>query len=530
MPKATAVFDADDSRLGAALKRINERMLALQERVAKFAVAWEAVKIASELVQRGFEHLRGAFEIGDKLSNLSANTGVAVADLVVLQQEFINAGKSAEDIGPAFAKMAKSIHGDAAGETIEKLGFNLDDLKRKTPAEQFRALGAAINGVKDPSQRAAIAMEIFGRNGAELLSVFSSDGFGEASEQIGSQAEILGRDADLFHDVSDKLNATGVKVRGFWVGIADQVAPVLKPLLDGFMKVDLASWGQQAGQAVAFIVQAFADGKVCDILFTSAKIAFANAVNFLAGALMAVAMALWQLLVEAFKSAVTILEVVATADFWIGMGTALIGIAQQFIAFLLDGVATMLDWLAKAPVVGKKIGKGADKLHEVASGMREAGKRNEEAAGDLLAPAVDKTTARMREAFDEIGKALSEGFEKGSGLIDTGDWQQHLDEVIGGVMQRVQTVSEQSREEIKPRPITTGYDEELDAKKKPSVSALQRIGGGGNASYSTGDPILREQQRQTRELTTQTGLLRDVKRAVENKPTTGTAAPAPVFG
>ena len=529
MPKATAVFDADDSRLGAALKRINERMLALQERVAKFAVAWEAVKIASELVQRGFEHLRGAFEIGDKLSNLSANTGVAVADLVVLQQEFINAGKSAEDIGPAFAKMAKSIHGDAAGETIEKLGFNLDDLKRKTPAEQFRALGAAINGVKDPSQRAAIAMEIFGRNGAELLSVFASDGFGEASEQIGSQAEILGRDADLFHDVSDKLSATGVKVRGFWVGLADQVAPVLKPLLDGFMKVDLASWGQEAGKAVAFIVQAFADGKVCDILFTSAKIAFANAVNFLAGALMAVAMALWQLLVEAFKSAVTILEVVATADFWIGMGTALIGIAQQFIAFLLDGVATMLDWLAKAPLVGKKIGKGADKLHEVASGMREAGKRNEEAAGDLLAPAVEKTTARMREAFDEIGKALSAGFEKGSGLIDTGEWQQHLDEVIGGVFARVQQVSEKSREEAKPRPINTdAYDEDLDAKKKPVTSSLQKIGGGGGA-YGSGDPMLREQQRQTRELTTQTGLLRDVKRAIENKPTASSTTLSPVF-
>jgi len=531
MPKATAVFDADDSRLGAALVRINQRMLALQEGIAKFAGAWIAVKSVAHLVSAGFEHMRGALEVGDKLSNLSANTGVAVADLVVLQQEFINAGKSAEDIGPAFAKMAKSIHGDAAGETIEKLGFKLDDLKRMTPAEQFRALGAAINGVQDPSQRAAIAMEIFGRNGAELLSVFASDGFGDAAEQIGSQAELLGRDADLFHDVSDKLNATGVKVRGFWVGLADQVAPVLKPLLDQFMKVDLASWGQKAGQAVAFIVQAFADGKVGDILFTSAKIAFANAVNFLAGALMAVGQALWQLLVEAFKSAITLLQVVGTADFWIGMGKALLGIAQQFIAFLLDGVATMLDWLAKAPIVGKKIGKGAEKMHEVASGMREAGARNEEAAGNLLAPAVEKTRARMREAFDEISKALSDGFEKGSALIDTGDWQQHLDEVIGGVMQRVQTVSEKARAETKPRPITTGaYDEELDAKKKPSVSTLQRIGGGGNASYSTGDPILREQQRQTRELSTQTGLLRDVKRAIENKPTTGTAMPAPVFG
>lgn len=143
------------------------------------------------------------------------------------------------------------------------------------------------------------------------------------------------------------------------------------------------------------------------------------------------------MLVEAFKSAITLLQVLETADFWIGMGTALVGIAQQFIAFLLDGVATMLDWLAKAPLVGKKIGKGADKLHEVASGMREAGKRNEEAAGNLLAPAVEKAAERMHEAYDGISKAMKEGFEKGNSLIDTGDWQQHLNELIGGVMQHV---------------------------------------------------------------------------------------------
>src|SRR5450631_2488115 len=103
MPKATAVFDADDSRLGAALLRINQKMLALQSGVAKFAGAWVAVKSVAHLVSAGFEHMRGALDVGEKLSNLSANTGVAVADLVVLQQEFINAGKSAEDIGPAFA-------------------------------------------------------------------------------------------------------------------------------------------------------------------------------------------------------------------------------------------------------------------------------------------------------------------------------------------------------------------------------------------------------------------------------------------
>jgi hypothetical protein len=40
------------------------------------------------------------------------------------------------------------------------LGINPDELKKKkTPAEQFRTLGAAINGVQDPSQKAAASME-----------------------------------------------------------------------------------------------------------------------------------------------------------------------------------------------------------------------------------------------------------------------------------------------------------------------------------------------------------------------------------
>ncbi len=93
---------------------------------------------------------------------------------------------------------------------------------------------------------------------------------------------------------------------------------------------------------MAFIVQAFAEGKVGDILFTTAKISFANALNFPAGTLMAVAQALWQALVEAVKDAITLFQIVTTADFWIGMGKAIMGIAQSYIAFLLGGIAKLL--------------------------------------------------------------------------------------------------------------------------------------------------------------------------------------------
>jgi hypothetical protein len=53
MPKATAIFDADDSRFGAALARINGKMLALQSRIAKFAVAFVAIRSAARIVGAG---------------------------------------------------------------------------------------------------------------------------------------------------------------------------------------------------------------------------------------------------------------------------------------------------------------------------------------------------------------------------------------------------------------------------------------------------------------------------------------------
>jgi hypothetical protein len=514
MPKATAVFDADDSRFGAALARINGRMLALQSRIAKFAGAFLAIRAAAGVVTAGFDHFKQALDVGGQLNDLSANTGVAVGDLVVLQQEFANAGKSAEDIGPVFGKMAKTLQGGSADDTIKKLGINLDELKKQTPAEQFRTLGTAINAVQDPSQKAAASMEIFGRSGAELLALFSSDGFGEAAAQVGSQAQILAKDAALFDDVGDKLALTGVKVRGFWVGVAEKVAPVLKPLLDKFASLDLASWGQKAGEAVAFIVQAFADGKVGDILLTSAKIAFASAVNFLAGALMAVAQALWQALVESIKNAITIFEILTTADFWVGMGTALIGIAQGFIALLLEGVAKLLDYLKDVPLVGDKIGDGARKIRETAQGYRDAGQEQRDTGTDLVTPSVDKATQRVRDAFAGIGQAFSEGYDKGRSLIDTGDWQQHLESTIDGVMSRVQSVSEKARADVEPKKPTGAQvnlddEEEKKQKTRSAVSAIQRIGGGGGVARH--DPDAADRRKQLR-------LLEQIRDAVKQKP------------
>ena len=123
--KATAIFEADDKQFSAALLNINRKLLEFQHTIAKLAVGWEVLKKGAELVAQGFEHFSAAMEKGGELMNLSANTGIAVDDLQVLQRQFQMAGKSAEDVGPVMTKMMKGIETGASAATLKRLGLDM---------------------------------------------------------------------------------------------------------------------------------------------------------------------------------------------------------------------------------------------------------------------------------------------------------------------------------------------------------------------------------------------------------------------
>lgn len=286
MAKATAIFDGDDSRLQAAISRINKSLLGVQKKFSKFAALGSIVAVGGALTALGVG-IKNALDVGGHFTDLSAQTGVAVKDLVVLEQEFRNAGKSGEDVGRVINKMQKSLAEGTADGLLSQLGVDLESLKKQSPAEQFHAIGEAINGIQNPSEKAAASMQIFGKSSAELLSMFSSKGFGEAAAQVGDQAQILNRDAALFDDVSDKLALAGVKTQGFFVGVADRVAPVLRSLLDRFATLDLTGLGQQLGDIIATFAESISSGNIWNIVAYSIEIQLAKVLNFFGDGLLA---------------------------------------------------------------------------------------------------------------------------------------------------------------------------------------------------------------------------------------------------
>jgi hypothetical protein len=201
--------------------------------------------------------VKRAYDLGGSLSDISARTGVAADRLVVLQRVFANAGVSQDSLQTSFNRMQRALveaqdGTNAAAKALQGMGVPLESLLALSPDEQFWKIGQAIQRIGSPAERAAAAMQIFGRSGAELLTVFADgrEGLDLASREVGNQAKILGENASRFDSVSDRLGGVGLKLQGFFVGVAAQLLPQVERLLRSFERLDFSGLGRAVARGL----------------------------------------------------------------------------------------------------------------------------------------------------------------------------------------------------------------------------------------------------------------------------------------
>ncbi|XHR30915.1 MAG: hypothetical protein ACFUZC_10190 [Chthoniobacteraceae bacterium] len=450
--------------------------------------------------------LREQFDMGRQLNALSSATGTSVKDLVVLQKAFGMSGVEADRVAPMIGRMRKGIADAAAGgagrDAFAKLHLSLKALGQMNASDQMKAIGDAVMQIQNPTQRTAASMAIFGRQGQDMLKVFASGAMADAADDMGAKAKILDQNSALFADISKKLEKISAKTGAMWAAMAASIGPAIKPILDSLANLDFSKIGQQIGDAVAFFIAAFSSGEIGNIIGGTLVLAFQEACNFLLGNLLGVFYAVGQYFAETIPNVITLFEIVTTADFWKGMGSALMGIAQGFIAFLLDGVAMLLEKLKNIPGVGKKADAAAAGVREQAAKIRAVGQENRGKGADQLAPAVEKVRDRMTEIASNIGDA----FQKGKSLapkLDTDSTNNALDDSFGKVFQMVkdnQDAADKFNAEHSPE--QNGPVAEMDAEPKRKlgpafVQSLYKIGGGGTSVGGGKDPLLEENRRQT---------------------------------
>jgi hypothetical protein len=210
--------------------------------------------IAGALGGAGFvAGLKDAIDLGGKMSDLAVQIGESAGKTQLLAAAFEANGMSAERMAGNINKMQKTLFeaSQAAGKdnVFAKLKLDAEELMKLSPAEQFDAIQQGLAGLGNVTERTGVAMQIFGRSGAEMLRLLSDpEAMANARAQLGGMADLMDENATKFDRVSDVLAGMGKKVQGFFVGVASEIIDQMTPIVEWINQLDFSEVGKGSGK------------------------------------------------------------------------------------------------------------------------------------------------------------------------------------------------------------------------------------------------------------------------------------------
>jgi len=321
------------ARVEAGLKSLTGSFASIKSTLAPVGAAIAGAMGLHALTQSAIAFAK----LGGELSDLEAQTGIAASKLVVLRQAFDDAGIGAGKVGHVLAMMQREIanaaqNGGPAAAALDRLGLSTDKLLAMTPDEQFKAIAEKIAAIENPALRSALAMDIFGRNGAELLPLFRDGGaLQNAEKSLGRLPEVLGRNVGVLDAISDSIERLPNKARQVLAGLADQLGDAFRQILDWIDSIDLTALGQRIGAFVNVAIEQWKAGQFTEFLSLTIEAGFEQGV--IAGRRILGQLRDW----------------FGSTDFWAAVGIALLttinGIAKLMV--------TVLEWPIQVIIVGQ---------------------------------------------------------------------------------------------------------------------------------------------------------------------------------
>jgi hypothetical protein len=258
MPKAGAIragrafveLFADDSKLVRGLKRAQAKLKAFGDGVRNLGL--KLAGLGSAIVAPLIASTKVFAKMGDDLAKMSARTGFSVESLSELGFAAELSGASIQVLENGIRKMQRTIVDAATGmqsaqEALSILGLTVADLDKLSPEQQFKLIADRLAAIEDPTLKAAVAMELFGRSGTQLLPMLAAGAAG--IEQLQEQARKLGltvstKDAKAAERFTDTLSIMWrvLKQNVFVVGSA--LVPVLTRAANWLTKIAVvaADW------------------------------------------------------------------------------------------------------------------------------------------------------------------------------------------------------------------------------------------------------------------------------------------------
>lgn len=189
-----------------------------------------------------------------QISDLSAKTGIGTEALQKLKFAAEQNGGSLEQVTGAIMKLGANLAGgnESAVGALKALGLSFDTIRGMEPDKAFTTLADAIAKVPDPMAQSKLAMDLFGKSGAELLPMMKGN-LSETAAEAQRLGIIMSEDAvaagDEFGDSMSTLALVGKSL----------IAQVLEPIVPVLTTV--AKWlGERLPVAVKFVTDTLSIG------------------------------------------------------------------------------------------------------------------------------------------------------------------------------------------------------------------------------------------------------------------------------
>jgi len=245
----------------SALKKIGVEADNLGESGQKFKVNWQAagaaMTVAGGAIVGGFvASAKAAGDYGGQIFDATRKTGMSAESLTALKFAAEQSGVGFDMLQGAIARQARTANEAATGnktaqEAYARLGISVTDAsgKMKDGNTLLLETADALKGIENPTQRSALAMEIFGRSGSQMLPMLMEGSAGIAD--LEAKAKSLGLTmtdemAKAADDAGDRMEAAQASIGMAWKNIGATVLPVVADVADKIAVVvgNVSRWAQ----------------------------------------------------------------------------------------------------------------------------------------------------------------------------------------------------------------------------------------------------------------------------------------------
>lgn len=251
-----AVLSARTSEFNRAIQSSSAQLDQMNARVSSSQTLLKGM--AGKLM--AFAAIGGTFAMTKQIMNtvdstakLSDRLGVSVRELQGFRHAADLSGVGAERMTYSLENMGRRLEmaasmGGESAKALEKLGLSASRLKSMAPTDAFRAIAEGIRRLPNAAERASVAMDLFGRSGMSMITMFNEGkaGLDTAQKEVDELGAAISRiDARRIEALNDSITtlqlAVSARLQNALISVADALTAVFRAA-SSIVASPLAGW------------------------------------------------------------------------------------------------------------------------------------------------------------------------------------------------------------------------------------------------------------------------------------------------